>query len=317
MSTRKKNIKGAFVNREKVIIAVLASMAALLAVILLSLFLTGFRYKKISYLSVLSSEKQEISFLGFVDKEGVPKSGKLFYPSKNASVSVNDTGLHVLSYSDGGVYTGEMEGLQRQGKGIMVYSSGDRYEGEFSGDKFQGYGVYTYASGDRYEGDFRAGKKSGEGKYFWYDGEEPIAEYTGAFLNDKRNGYGIFKSVDGTVYAGNFSNDLREDRCAEVSIPNPAGGTDRYFGAYEKDVREGFGYYFYASGNVYVGNFEKNKPEGKGTIYFVEGGSYTGTFVNGNLTKDKTPVSEEDAQAFFNSIDLTVNPLTDTKSKLG
>ena len=104
-------------------------------------------------------------------------------------------------------------------------------------------------------------------------------------------------------------NDLREDDNASVCIVTAEGKIDRYYGGVENDVRSGFGYYFYANGDVYVGQFSNNNIHGTGTIYRLSGGSYTGEFEWGNIKKDQaTPVPEEKAAEIL-SLDPTVNPL--------
>ena len=314
----KKDIRGASLNGKRIALISLAAVALLLAAGLLALYFGGFRYMKVKYVSALSQEDEEISFIGFVNKDGSIKRGSLTSAAKSGKVAKNAEGLYVITYSGGDRYTGEMDGLQRQGYGVMEYASGDRYEGSFSADKFQGQGKYEYLSGDCYEGQFAAGKKNGQGVYTWYDDEgEVLATYTGAFSGDRRNGYGVFAGADGTTYAGNFVNDVRSDTSAEVLIP-VENGVDRYFGGYKNDVRSGFGYYFYAGGNVYVGFFENNKPEGQGTIYFAAGSSYTGTFVNGNLQRDGSEtLTEEEVSSFFESLNEETNPITGEPSVLG
>lgn len=303
-----KKIIGANPNKKWLVLTVIATIVLLLAGIMLGLWLSGFRYMNVKYLSALDGNSESIRFLGFLSNDGIPKSGTVYFESKTASLAQTEDGKFRLEYNNGDVYEGEMSGLQRAGTGEMHYTSGDSYIGEFSADKLHGTGVYRYASGDSYEGTFSSGKKSGEGKYTWTY-ENGTAVYEGHFENDRRNGYGVYTAIDGTVYKGNFVNDLRTDTQAEVTIPNSNGGFDRYYGGYDKDVRSGFGYYFYANGDVYIGQFVANLPEGEGTVYFAKGGSYKGQFVGGNIEKDNaTEIPNEEANKVLSSLDPEENP---------
>ena len=304
-------MRGASVNKKLVLLIALGVLVLLLAGGLLGLYIAGFRYMKVTYVSKASSEEQKISFLGFMDGAGSIKSGKLTYDGKNATVKKTSPGQFTITFENGDVYTGEMDGLQRHGQGVMAYVSGDRYEGSFAGDRFDGQGVFEYAGGDRYVGSFAAGKKSGEGHYTWVVDGVTYAEYTGSFKNDRREGKGVLKSADGAVYNGCFVNDLRQDGNAEALIPSETGGTDRYFGGYQNDVRSGFGYYYYAAGNVYAGYFENNKPEGEGVICYADGGGKKGTFSGGNLVQDTaTDLTPEEVQEYLDKFSSNVNPLT-------
>ena len=303
-----KKILGGNSNKKWLVLTVIAAVVLLLAGIMLGLWLSGFRYMNVKYLSALDGNSESIQFLGFLSKDGVPKNGTVYFEGKTASLSHTEEGKFRLEYNNGDVYEGELSGFQRQGTGDMRYASGDSYVGEFSADKLHGTGIYSYASGDSYEGTFRSGKKSGEGKYTWTY-ENGTAVYEGHFENDRRNGYGVFTAVDGTVYKGNFLNDLRTDTQAEVEIPNSNGGVDRYYGGYDKDVRSGFGYYFYANGDVYIGQFAANLPEGEGTVYFAKGGSYKGQFIAGNIDRDNaTEIPSEEASKTLSSLDPEENP---------
>ena len=294
----KKDIRGASLNRKKILLITLASIAVVLAALLLAFFLAGFRYKKLRYLNPADGSESTVSFLGFVDRKGNLKNGTIFYEIGKASVDRVDENTWILRFSNGDVYTGELDGLQRSGYGTMTYKSGEKYVGSFSGDKFHGQGSFTYANGDSYSGSFAGGKKSGEGLYVWAPVNGKSASYQGSFSLDQREGYGVYTEPGGTVYKGCFHNDLREDPNASVTIVTENGEIDRFYGSYKNDRRDGFGYYFYANGDVYVGEFKNNTLHGKGIIYRVEGSSFSGTFENGSiLSGTAVELSKEEADA--------------------
>ncbi|MBP3322157.1 MAG: hypothetical protein J6M12_07355 [Clostridia bacterium] len=307
---KKKDIRGLSIKNWKVVAILLATVILLLGALTLGLYLGGFRYLQVSYLIAPENTAETVTFMGFINKDGSIKKGNISCTGdKKGSVTALDDGQYKIVYSEGDVYVGQMDGLQRSGKGEMTYAGGDHYVGDFFADRIHGTGVFTYADGDVYEGSFAGGKKSGQGKYTWVfaDGTSG-AVYEGAFKNDKRNGYGVFTATDGTVYKGYFVNDRREDSTAEVLIPT-AAGTDRYYGGYANDVRQGFGYYFYATGDVYIGQFENNKPHGKGAIYFIGGGSYKGTFEQGNISKDDAEeIPESEVKDDLEDLDPDKNP---------
>lgn len=304
MERNKKDIKGKGVPVKWIAVILLAVVVLLLGGSFMGLYLAGYRRKTVEYVNSLEEGNQSITFMGFLDKDGNIKKGTLYYDTKKAEVRRGTEGNYILTYSNGDIYTGPLDGFQRQGIGTMEYANGNRYEGAFAADRLHGYGVFTYAGNDSYAGYFSAGKKSGEGTYTWYEDGEVIATYTGSFKNDRRNGYGVFVSSDGSYYKGNFVNDVRTDDSAEACIVNRSGGIDRYYGGYENDMLSGFGYYFYESGSVYVGSFSANRPHGQGTIYLASGESSEGTFVNGELKKSEaTVVPEEDVSSFFEKLD--------------
>ena len=306
---RKKKIEGLPFYKSRIFLIVLAAVVVLCGVGILCLRLAGYRRFSVKYLNTLDATEETLSFTGFLHQDGTVKKGRIFSDTGSAEVVYNGDGTYTMTYSNGDLYVGELDGLQRQGQGKMTYTTGDVYEGGFQNDKFHGEGTFTYAGGDSYTGSFSGGKKSGYGRYVWSAENGKGASYEGEFRNDRRNGYGVYTEPDGTVYAGNFVNDLREDDNASVCIVTAEGKIDRYYGGFENDVRSGFGYYFYANGDVYVGQFSNNNIHGTGTIYRLSGGSYTGEFEWGNIKKNQaTPVPEEEAAEIL-SLDPTVNPL--------
>lgn len=296
MQKQKKDIRGAGPDKRLLAIIILAVAIILVAGAILAMRLSGYRRMTVRYVSSVDASEQEISFAGFVYRDGSLRKGTLYYENVRAEVKALGDEQYRLEFSNGDVYEGRIDGLQRQGYGKMTYATGEVYEGSFENDKFHGNGIFTYAGGDVYDGSFAGGKKSGRGTYTWAKVDGKGATYVGAFKNDRRNGYGTYTESDGTVYSGNFVDDLREDESAEVYIVTEKGGVDRYYGGYHRDVRDGFGYYFYANGDVYVGQFALNNINGHGIIYRLNGDSYEGEFEKGNIKRsDATEISPEEA----------------------
>jgi hypothetical protein len=52
-----------------------------------------------------------------------------------------------------------------------------------------------------------------------------------------------------------------------------------YEGSFVNDLKEGFGKYTWASGNVYTGEFRADEREGYGEMNWVDGSSYRGEWV--------------------------------------
>jgi len=78
--------------------------------------------------------------------------------------------------------------------------------------------------------------------------------YTGGWENGLRHGHGSLKYTTG-VYVGNF----------------------------DRDVREGFGFFRWMDGAEYEGDFSHDSPNGKGKFRRQDGSVYNGDFKNGHM----------------------------------
>ena len=96
----------------KLMAIIIASAAALLVIALVVAYLCGVRY-----ITSETGDGLDVRFFGVVDSEGQPTSGVINY-SDGKSAKVADDGS--LTYSSGDVYTGELRGMLKHGKGKLV-----------------------------------------------------------------------------------------------------------------------------------------------------------------------------------------------------
>ena len=86
------------------------------------------------------------------------------------------------------VYTGEMTGEIRHGKGTQIWDDGAKYEGAWKFNKASGYGTFYHIDGDVYQGNWDNDQANGYGTYIHADG----AQYQGNWLNDMQDGLGNY-----------------------------------------------------------------------------------------------------------------------------
>jgi hypothetical protein len=84
------------------------------------------------------------------------------------------------------VYTGEMVGDIRHGKGAQIWDDGAKYEGYWKNNKACGNGTFYHIDGDIYQGQWDNDQANGYGTYLHADG----AQYQGNWVNDMQDGYG-------------------------------------------------------------------------------------------------------------------------------
>ena len=261
---------------KKVLSIVLFAALTLVLIYILLVAIFGFTSKAVTVTQADGSEIR-ISFLGFM-KDGVATSGSIS-TSEGVKGSVSsyerEDGSNVtrITYKDGSVYEGELDGFVRSGKGSLSYANGDIYVGEFKNDEIDGYGKFTYYStGDTYEGEVHNAQKVGYGKYSYYEG----TVYEGNYENDMPNGYGKLTFYDGSVYEGNFINGARQGK-GKYTFSN----RDVYEGDFVNGKADGTGVYAFACGDKYEGQFADGKINGEGKYTWADGRDYTGTFENG------------------------------------
>lgn len=289
-------------NGKQVKPIVLIVIAALICVgvLFIALSIMGF---------VFQTNPQGNMFIGRANK-GQPVSGTVRYPTGDTATL--DYANRTITFSNGDVYTGDIVGINRHGKGMMVYkSSGDTYVGDFYEDKIAGNGTFTYRDGDIYTGSFADNKYHGSGKVTFADG----STYEGHFENGVKNGFGVYTwaaALDGSFswYEGYFADDVKSGQGAM----HYANG-DNYTGYFVNDQRNGSGTYIWANGERYEGNFINNLmdtrrqdengefmigPDGsfvhgsEGVYTFSSGKNYTGYFEAGKVIGIEVEVKEPD-----------------------
>jgi hypothetical protein len=203
---------------------------------------------------------------------GRPMAGDLvaLVLERLASVASRTTPSIKFTYSNGGVYEGEMKDEKRIGHGKMIYAEGDVYEGEWKNDERNGHGKIVYANGNLYEGDWKDDKRTGHGKSTYTSGNV----YEGEFKDGKKHGKG--KSIaDGIVYEGDFKDEKKNGK-GKTTWPNG----NVYEGEMKDDKRTGKGKMTYASGNVYEGHWKDGKKDGHGKMTSASGEVHDGEWKN-------------------------------------
>ena len=78
---------------------------------------------------------------------------------------------------------------------------------------------------------------------------------------------------------GEFKNGLKDGIGKHRMTKNTK--TNMYEGQYEKDKKEGFGIYKWASGNIYIGQYKSDEREGIGEMKWIDGSIYIGQWERG------------------------------------
>nr|GEX79495.1 phosphatidylinositol 4-phosphate 5-kinase 8-like isoform X1 [Tanacetum cinerariifolium] len=131
---------------------------------------------------------------------------------------------------NGGVYTGNVEGMIPHGTGTYTWSNGS-----WILNTQHGFGRKEYNNGDIYDGSWKVGVHEGSGKYAWSNGDMYIGNWKGGSMC----GRGVMKWVNGDQYDGSWSN----------------------------GYRHGSGVYRFADGSYYFGIWTKGLKDGRGTFY--------------------------------------------------
>lgn len=195
--------------------------------IVLVLLVSGVRYK-----TAETTDGVKISFFGIV-RDGAPHSGFLhFSDSTKAKISGNH---NTVTYSDGTVFKGKLQGLMPDGEGTLQTSLGT-YTGSFKNGLLEGMGECYYSNGAYYNGEFLGGIPHGNGKILFADG----SNYSGQFENGEMQGVGIFVYTNGDYYDGEFY----------------------------RSMRHGSGLYRWANGDSYQGEFAYSNITGDGTYTY-------------------------------------------------
>lgn len=282
------------ISLKNFILLVLLASLLLVGSLFAALYFSGLRW-----LSYNTDEHGTVRFVGRVDRNGDPVSGKVYYPD-GSSAKLSYEG-ETLTYSDGSsikgrivkldygsgkVYRGEITAMLRDGNGALSLEGGDLYEGSFAYDEFSGKGIYYYENGDVYAGEFKNGVKWGSGTYKWATDDDKCDVYVGSFKNNLRDGNGKYTYADGTVYEGEYKNDAKNGK-GRMTFASGAV----YEGEFKNDLRSGKGKYLFANGDVYEGDFYMNTITGYGSYHWADGerADYTGYFENGKIVTVEEP----------------------------
>ena len=95
-----------------------------------------------------------------------------------------------------------------------------------------------------------------------------MARYVGQYADNLKNGDGTFYYPDGSVYEG----------IAMCMFSWVLTITFFNEGQWVNDVRQGFGKYTYANGDIYEGEWENNMRQGQGTYTFASTGVQVYTY---------------------------------------
>lgn len=150
------------------------------------------------------------------------------------STTQKRNGFNKVTYNDGSYYEGNFVNDKRDGKGKYIYSNGDVYDGNWKDGVKNGYGVLTYASGNIYKGNFVDG---------YCEDEKAILDYKNGSHFEGR--YLKGKMISGTTIYSN----------------------GKYTGNFVNGEREGYGEYYYNTGDIYKGQWKSGKKNGEGSYY--------------------------------------------------
>eukprot|EP01087_Luapelamoeba_hula_P009692 TRINITY_DN2522_c0_g1_i2.p1 TRINITY_DN2522_c0_g1~~TRINITY_DN2522_c0_g1_i2.p1 ORF type:complete len:1533 (+),score=276.65 TRINITY_DN2522_c0_g1_i2:161-4759(+) len=218
----------------------------------------------------------------------------------------------IQTYKDKrGSYEGNFHPLHKKhGTGKYMYPNNDIYEGEWVEDRREGYGTLLFASGEKYQGVWFDDKKQGRGTITWPNNDS----FEGTWFNDKRHGLGVYRSSSGAEYRTQWSDDKPgnagvikeksgdeykgECQCIPMGtkymrhvpylfIKNGHGSMTytqghRYFGCWNKGVRDSFGVEFRKNGERYYGIWKSDKPHGFGLLVYPDNSQYFGEFERGD-----------------------------------
>ncbi|XP_036248066.1 radial spoke head 10 homolog B-like isoform X1 [Molothrus ater] len=161
-------------------------------------------------------------------------------------------------------YEGEQVDEFYEGEGFICFEGGNTYKGLFSEGRMNGEGTYTWADGVKYEGTFVKNVPTHCGRYTWNDG----TVYEGSIQDGLRHGYGIFRSGTHPIfYTGFWCNGKRHGK---GTIYFDQEQTSWYAGDWVNNVREGWGFRRYRSGNTYFGQWKKNLRHGHGKMIWLK-----------------------------------------------
>lgn len=185
------------------------------------------------------------------------------------------SGTGQLTWANGDMFEGSLQGGKRHGKGLFVWANGQRYKGDWVNDTPtgqavvdfananhyegpvingipEGVGRMVYASGDTYAGKFKAGEPEGRGAYVWKNGQK----FEGDWKSGKPNGQGVLQFASG----------------------------DRYEGTVLDGVPDQSGTFTWTNGDRYTGQWKAGSKNGQGTLTWTNGDRWEGVYENDGQT---------------------------------
>lgn len=211
-------------------------------------------------------------------------------------------GYGVYEWSGYGIYYGFWNDGERKGYGVYVNSKGEVSDGFWDvnyiseldknqciwGDCDNGLGIYGFKNGEFYIGKWSQYKRNNAGINFFISG----TVFAGIWKDDKRNGAGSSKSSTGEIDITTWTNDVKQtymsskSGCVSGDCSNGFGTYyystgDIYTGFHVNGKKQGYGVYAFKSGDYYHGSFNSDNFHGYGTYIFKSGLTYTGEFKDG------------------------------------
>ena len=139
----------------------------------------------------------------------------------------------------------------------------------------QGKGKLITTQGALFEGYWRSGHLHHLGRIIYHNGDY----FEGRFEKGMRVGQGRFETFERkTVYIGAWENDVRHGYGIETFDDGA-----RYEGQFTEDRKTGKGRFLWKDGSSYDGDFIDGKLEGHGTYRWYDKREYTGSWKDGKM----------------------------------
>ncbi len=191
-------------------------------------------------------------------------------------------GLGNMTFSDGGVYSGNWKAGRRNGHGIQTYSANSKkesYDGSWKNDVEHGSGVLVYKNGEKYVGNLSNGKRDGSGEITFAENDEyNRVRYDGDWKEDMLTGNGTMIWKSGVKYVGQWLNNKNHGYGVRHFANNSKA--ERYEGDWRQRRITGFGTLIWKNGDKYVGQWKDFERSGKGTYFWADGRKYVGEWLN-------------------------------------
>jgi len=142
------------------------------------------------------------------ERDAIPVTGPIgsdavVVPGTHAQIPVtkvfqdNATEVKDFLLKDGSIYTGQIQGAKRHGKGKRIWEGGKSYEGQWYEDRMHGKGTFRWPDGRVYHGDYVDDKKQGVGSFVWPDGRWFHGEWRDGMQHGAGQAYNLEITIDG------------------------------------------------------------------------------------------------------------------------